>query len=180
MEPFEDSVHPGFSGRAQRVEVRPPGHAGSRAGGEGLDDVAPAPDPTVADDFGPAAHGIGHGRDERERGRGAVELSATVIGQCDGLDAGLGGEYRVGDGLDALQDDRAIPHRAQPRDVVPREGGIELGVDVVGQVHRRGAVTDVVAHNVGEADRIAAHERPRPLRVPRAVDHGPWTDRGWE
>ena len=54
-----------------------------------------------------------------------------------GVDAVLGGEHGVGDGLDALDDDRAVPHRAEPLDVVPRQVGVELRVDVVGQRTRR-------------------------------------------
>ena len=52
------------------------------------------------------------------------------------VDAALGGEPRVVDGLDALEHDRAVPHRAQPVDVVPRQRRVELRVDVVGQAHR--------------------------------------------
>ncbi len=55
--------------------------------------------------------------------------------------------------------------------------GIELGVDVVGERDRRGAVADVAADDVGEADRLAAHERPRPPRVERAVDDRARPDR---
>ena len=100
----------------------------------------------------------------------AVELAAAVVRQRDRVDAGVGREHRVVDGLDALEHDRAVPHRAQPVDVVPRQRGIELGVDVVRERDRRRAVADVAADDVGEADRLAAHERPRPRRVQRAVD----------
>ena len=89
----------------------------------------------------------------------------------------VGGEHRVVDGLDALDDDRAVPHRAQPVDVGPRQRRVELGVDVVGQRDRRGAVADLAADDVGEADRLAAHERPRPAGVERAVDDRAGPDR---
>ena len=70
----------------------------------------------------------------RSNGGGrAVELAAAVVRQRDGVDARVGGEHGVVDGLDALDDDRAVPHRAQPVDVVPRQRRVELGVDVVGR-----------------------------------------------
>ena len=77
-----------------------------------------------------SADGVDDGRDELDRRRRRVELPAAVVRQGDGLDAVLGGEHRVGHGLDPLDDQRAVPHRAEPVDVVPRQVGVELRVDV--------------------------------------------------
>ena len=72
----------------------------------------------------------GDRRDEVDRRRRRVELAAAVVRQRDGVDAVVGGEDGIGDALDALDHDRARPHRAQPLDVGPRQVGIELAVDV--------------------------------------------------
>jgi hypothetical protein len=152
------------------------------AGGsrKGLEDVAAPANAAVADDLDPSAHGIGDRGDEVEGGRRAVELTAAVVRQGDGVHAGVGGELRVGDGLHALEDDGAVPHRPEPVDVRPRQRRVELGVDVVRQGDRGGAVADVTTDDVGEADRLAARERPGPARMERSVDDRARTDGGRE
>ena len=101
-----------------------------------------------------------------------------MIRQRDRINAAFGGEHRVVDGLHALEHDRPVPHRTEPVDVAPRQRGIELRIDVVRERDRRRAVADVAADDVGEADGLAAHERPRPAGVPRAVDDRAWADGG--
>ena len=96
----------------------------------------------------------------------------------DGVDPLVGGDAGVGDGLDALDHDRTVPDRAQPLGVAPREAGIHLAGDVVGEGDRGGTVTDVFAGDVREADRLAAHELPRPARVDGAVEQRVETDLG--
>ena len=91
----------------------------------------------------------------------------------------LGGEHGVGHRLDALDHDRAGPHRAQPLDVVPRQVRVELAADVPGQRHRVGPVARSVAtaaDHVGEHDRLGPHERPRPARVHGAVEQRAQTE----
>ena len=83
-----------------------------------LHDVAAAPDAAVADDLDAVADRVGDRRDEvDDRGRG-VELATAVVRERDRVDALVGRDPRVGDGLDALDDDRAVPDRAQPLGVV--------------------------------------------------------------
>src|SRR5690349_1905190 len=180
VEPVEDAVDAAFAGGAEGVEVGAAGHAGGGAGGEGFDDVAAAPDAAVAEDLDAAADGVGDGGDEGEGGGGVVELAAAVVRERDGVDAGVGGEDGVGDGLDAFEDDGAVPDGAEPVDVGPGEGGVELGVDVVGEGDGRCAVADVAAGDVGEADGVAAHECPGPCGVEGPVDEGGGSDGGGE
>ena len=105
--------------------------------GDRLDDVAAAPHAAVADDLDASTDLVGDGRDEVEGSRSVVELTAAVVGQGDGFDPDVGGDPCVVDGLDALDDDRPAPHRAEPLDVVPRQAGVELGGERVGEVHGR-------------------------------------------
>ena len=65
--------------------------------GDGLDDVAAAAHPAVADDLELAADRVGHRRHEVEDRRRVVELAAAVVGQRDRFDAGVGGQSGVGD-----------------------------------------------------------------------------------
>src|SRR6185503_11912811 len=81
-------------------------------------------------------------------------------------------------GLDALDYDGAVPDRAQPLDVAPRERRVELRVDVVREGHGRGSVADLASDDVGEADRLAADERHGPSGVEGAVDDRPQPDGG--
>ena len=98
-----------------------------------LHDVAAAAYAAVADDLDAVAHRVGHRRDEiDDRGRG-VELATAVVRQRDGVDPLVGGDLGVGDGLDALDHDGAVPDRAQPLGVTPGEPGIHLARDVVGE-----------------------------------------------
>ena len=94
VEQAEHVVDAPLTGRAQPVQVGPPGHHGPRAEGHRLHDVAAPPHAAVADDLDAVADRVGHRRDEVDgRGR-AVELAAAVVGQRDGLDPGVGGEPR--------------------------------------------------------------------------------------
>ena len=96
----------------------------------------PASDAAVAEDLCAVTHRVDDGCDERQRGRRPVELATSVVRQRDGVDACIGGEDRIGDGLHALDDDGPAPHGPQPIEVVPRKAGVELGVDVVREADR--------------------------------------------
>src|SRR5947209_11644163 len=59
------------------------GHHGSCAECECLDDVAAAADASVEEDLDVAANGVDDGRQQADRGRGAVEVVAAVVGDGD-------------------------------------------------------------------------------------------------
>ena len=156
--------------RAERVEVRPAGRARVGAERQRLHDVAAAPDPAVADDRDLPADLLGDRLDELDRCRRVVELAATVVRQGDPGHARGDGLLGIGDGLDPLQHDRAVPDRTQPLDVVPRQRRIELRLHLAGERHRRPAVVDALVDDVRERDRFGAEEIERPAGMERAVE----------
>ncbi len=94
-----------------------------------------------------------------------------MVRQPDPLDPHRHRLLRVGDGLDALEHDRPVPHRAQPVDVGPRQRLVELAVDVSGERDRVLAVLLVaVPDDVGEHDRVVAQEVPCPAGMDGAVE----------
>ena len=112
--------------------------------GDRLDDVAAAPDAAVADDLDAAADRVGHRRDEVERRRARRRAGGrrgwTGRSPRRRASAASTASSTVWMPLSTIGPSQ---HRAQPVDVVPRRARVELGVDVVRQRHRRGAVADV-------------------------------------
>src|SRR5262249_59997682 len=108
------------------------------------------------------------------------QLATAVVRQRYGIVPSFGVEDFVYDGLHALEHDRAVPNRAQPTHVVPRECRVELGVDVVRERDRGGAVADIASDDVGESDRFAPEERPGPARIQGAVEDRARPDGRWD
>ena len=97
-----------------------------------------------------------------------------MVGDHDALGPGVRGEDRVLHRLNALDDDRAVPDRAQPVHVRPVEPGVELLVHVLREPHGVDAPRPslrVAAHRAREDDRFGGEEIPRPARLPDTVHH---------
>ena len=121
MQESEGEFDPSFACGSEAEEVRPPAHGGVGAECECLHDVGTPSDAAITDDGAGVADRVANGRDEFDRRWGTLELSATVVRDGDRFDAELGGDAGVGDGLHALDHDRAVPDRSEPLDVVPTE-----------------------------------------------------------
>ena len=93
-----------------------------------------------------------------------------MVRQGDPGDARGDGLLGVGDGLDPLQHDRAVPDRTQPLDVVPRQRRIELGLHLAGEGYRGPAVVDALVDDVRERDRLGTEEVERPAGMEGAVE----------
>ena len=102
-------------------------------------------------------------RQRRDRRRRAVELAAAVIGDDERRGAGLGGDARILDVEDALEDELARPQALDPFDVLPVQRRIELAGDPLRQRIDVLHAADV-AGEVAEGLALAAQRRsaPRP------------------
>ena len=150
-----------------------PGRPGHR-----LDDVAAPAHAAVADDLGAVR------RRRRQRARPGRWRGAGRAGGHRGSTGRwrrrpVGGDAGVGDGWMPLMT-RGPSRRSASSRGRPGQPGIELGVDVVRQGDGRALSRPHALGHVGEADRLAAHEGPRPAGVEGAVDDRAWPDRGWQ
>ena len=138
----------------------------------------------VDQDLGTVADRVDHRREHLQRGRGAVELAATVVGDHHGVRAVVHDHAGVIDVLDALDDQRPRPALPQPRQV----RGVRLGSNIwlissatvpsqeVREANTRGSVVSRLNHHhgcvaasrtvrrVSEGDRQAVADiaQPRP------------------
>src|SRR6266700_1285772 len=118
-EHVEDVLDAGRTVRGQPPQVGAADHDRPRAQRERLDHVAAAPDPAVEQHLDLPAHGVGHAGQGPDRGRGAVQVVAAVVGHRDRGGPDVDGTARVVGSHDALDHERAAPLLAQPGDVVP-------------------------------------------------------------
>src|SRR5262249_36486997 len=92
----------------------------------GLDDIGAAHETAIDDDLGAAGHGVDHLGQDREPALAMVELTATVVGNIDALDAVLDREPRILGGGDTLEDDGNWELAFDARHVGPGEAGLKL------------------------------------------------------
>ncbi len=103
---------PGAAGGAESVGVGAPDEHGARTQTERFDDVAAAADSAVQKDLRASADGVDDLGQCAQRRSDRVELPAAVIGDDDGIGAGVNGAARVLRGQNAFDDDRAVPRFA--------------------------------------------------------------------
>src|SRR5262249_36544576 len=132
-----DLLHHGVGFRAQQLEhaldaalaegaktpdIGPPDAYGLRADAQRFDDIGAAPEAAVDDDRDAPVHRLDDFR-QRVDGRAAGVLAAgAVVRDDDGIDAVIGGDYRVFPGEDALNDDLHLGGVAQPLEEIPGHG----------------------------------------------------------
>ena len=144
----------------------------------GLHDVATAPHTAIADDLDAVPDGLDDLGEEFQRDRSGVELATTVVRHRYGGHAGVSRHSGVGHGLNALEHDRAVPHRLQPLDVAPRQARVELGGRVFSQRNGVGAVAGAAADGTRELARLGAQQPQGPTRVAHSVEEGAGPDLG--
>ena len=100
-----------------------------RAERERLEHVDPAANAPVHEHLEPVAHRGNDAGQLGDRGSDAVELAAAVIGHDHAIRSRIGGGARIVGLEHALDEELAVPETAQPLDVLPGDGRIELRVD---------------------------------------------------
>ena len=140
--------------------------------GDRLHDVAAAPDAAVADDLDAVADGVGHRRHEVDGGgrrrRAGGRRGSTARSPRRRRRRRCSASATVWMPLTTIGPSHIERSQSMSR---PRERRVELRVDVVGERDRGGAVARRRSPgDVGEADRLGAHEPPRPARVDGAVE----------
>ena len=167
----EDASRPRLAGGAEPPPVGPRDGDRARSQPERLDDVGPAPDATVEQDLGPVAHGVGNARQSLDRGAGAVELTAAVVGHPDRVDATLHAALRVGHRHHALDRERLVPDPAQPLEVLPGLRRVEqLPVGVLDQPRSRISTGSRDASQAAMDLGPPARHAVQPRRMQRRVD----------
>ena len=136
---------------------------------EGLDDVAAAADAAVQQDLDLVPDGLGDRGQGADRGGGAVEVVAAVVGHRDRGDACVDGPPGVVRVHDPLHHEGAVPLLAKPGHVRP---GRQRGAHplAVGAEERRGLLTGGGEVRRGEVGEAAA---ARPLQHVAAAAASP-------
>ena len=122
----EDLEHAGDAGLAsdrETPQMRPADSAGRGAERQRLDHVGAAPHAAVEQHRDAPGDGVDHRRQRADRGEGAVQLAAAVVGDDHAVDAVPDGRAGVLGVEHALDQQRAPPDAAQPVDVLPGRVG---------------------------------------------------------
>src|SRR3954447_12363209 len=171
-EDLRGAGHTALTAGHQAVQVRPADKAGVRAESDRGDDVGTGHDAGVEIDLGVAAHRLADvGKDTQRRGS-AVQLATAVVREDDRVCAGVDYAAGVLDGLDTFDDQRSVPDRAQPVEVVDGHRRVEQLVQQLGD----GAVP---GGQRGERQRTGGEQVGPPGRVQRRVQHGLRGERRW-
>src|SRR5262245_14648289 len=125
VEDVRCSLHAAFTARHQPVEVRTADERRSGSEGHRGDDVAAGKDAAVDVHLGSIAHGVHDAGQYLQRSGSPVELASAVVGHDDGVGTGVDNSARVGDRLDAFDDQWPRPRGAEPRQVVESRGRVE-------------------------------------------------------
>ena len=112
--------HTVLAADGQAVGVGPPNADGGGAQRKRLDDVGAAADTGVEQHRQPVG-GLHHPGQAVDGRYPAVGLAPTVVGAVDAIHAAVPGTARVVRMTDALDDQRQVGERPQPRKVVPRQ-----------------------------------------------------------
>ena len=107
----------------------------------------------------PVAHRVDHGRQHAQRRGDPVELTSAVVRHDDGLDSYVDRAPRVVVGLNALEDNRALPHASDPGEIAPRHDRLLERSDDVGVRHGAASRQDDVrkVHQPAVAEEPASH-----------------------
>src|SRR6267378_4311817 len=149
---FQHARHAFLSHRAQAIEKGAADEGAARAERKRLEHVLAGADAAVEQHLDAAAHRFDHLGQRADRGRGAVELPAAMVGDHDRVGAARGGDLRVLGVEDAFQDQLAAPPVLHPLDVLPAERGVELAGD---PLRKRGQAAGVRDAAFEIAERLA-------------------------
>ena len=101
------------------------------------------------------ANRFGNGWQRERRRADIVELPAPVIGHDDTVGAGIHGALGIVDVENSLEHQLARPMPADPREIIPGDGGIKLAIDPIFEI-RRIAGAGYRGLEISEGQRFAA------------------------
>ena len=159
----------GLPAGAQAVQIGTTDHAGARAERERPHHVLTRANAAVEHDLDRGADGVDDPGQRGDRGHGAVELPAAVIGDDERRRAGLGRALGVLHVEQPLEHQRARPQVPDPFDVLPAQRRIELSGDPCRErAHALHAAH--MARQIAEGLALAAQDARRPARLGRDVE----------
>lgn len=146
-----------LSTQRKPIDVRPTHKNHLRAQSQRLSNIGSTPNSRIEENLQFVAHSVYDLRQHSQRTDTAIDLPATMVADDDSLDANLNALLGVRDGLDAFEDDGAVPVFLQECHVFPRvadageDGACPLGV-CGGQVLL--ALDSVLCFELGAEDRV--------------------------
>jgi hypothetical protein len=108
-----------LSSQRKPINIRPAHKNHLRSQRQRLSNIRTAPNPRIEENLQLLAHGIHDLRQHSQRANAAINLPSAVVTDNDSLDADLNALLGIRDGLDALEDDGAVPVLLQESDVFP-------------------------------------------------------------
>src|SRR5262249_37545255 len=124
-------LHARRSGSPETVHISAADEHGARANAQRLHDIASSSNPAVQEHFPLIPHRRNYLRQDAQRRRNAVELTAAVIANAARRRAAVDRPAGIVRGVHALDDDRPGPRLADPFEVGPRHHGLfERGADI--------------------------------------------------
>jgi len=121
----QHSRYPGFTIDGEAPDDRTADLNSGGTEGECLDDVDPSTNAAIVNDDATARDGIHHFGKSPDRGKGGVELTATMIGDDDASSTVIDGPTGIIASQDALQQNWELRDRAKPSDFLPAEVRVE-------------------------------------------------------
>src|SRR5262245_33508613 len=149
---------PCFAGCCEAVSIGAPAEHRASAEADRLGDVGAAADPAIHQDLDLPIYRRDHLRQGPQRGRHAVQLPATVIGDGDRSRAFIDGTTGIVTGQHAFDDDRATPAVPDPAQIRPRNRGARQGGVDIEKWHRPVAGNDDVRERPETPVEQEAHE----------------------
>ncbi len=123
---LERQCHALLAHGAEAIEERPADIGAARTERHGFQHILTGADAAIQMHLDAVGDSIDDPRQHADRGGGAIELAAAVVGHDDGVGPGIDGLFRILDIEDALDDQRAAPLFLDPGDILPRQLRIEL------------------------------------------------------
>jgi hypothetical protein len=120
---LEDMRDTRLSTQRKPIDIRPANQNHLRAQRQRLSNIGSTPNPRIKQNLQLIAHSIHDLRQHSQRANATINLPSTVVANDNPLDANFHGLLGVRDGLDALEDDGAVPVLLQERHIFPRVAG---------------------------------------------------------